>query len=330
MLRAFGIFIVILIALVGARWFVSFTPPLFGSAAIAELGAIEVNGDRQFLLIRGKDKSKPVLLFLHGGPGMPAMYLGHKFQRPLEKEFVVVHWDQRASGKSYRSDIDPALISTSQLIKDAEAVIGHLQSQLGVDEVYVVGHSHGSFLGAILAAQRPDLVKAFIGMGQVTDPAREIAVQNAYLEGQLGRLGLPADTPVTAANSEDLLFQTGSEIYGETSFMPLIVAGLFAPEYSLSDVMKVQKGSSFSSKHITRDVLSGPLMNEVTDFDVPVYFVQGDHDMVTPTSLAREYFDGLNAPIKRWYGFSESAHFPFFEEPEKFADVMKEILEENE
>ena len=88
------IYIVLLLAAVTtARWFVSFTPPILGANAIASLEAVDINGDRQYLLIRGKDKTTPVLLFLHGGPGMPAMYLGHRFQRPLEKDFVVVHWD---------------------------------------------------------------------------------------------------------------------------------------------------------------------------------------------------------------------------------------------
>ena len=327
-MRIVFVIVLLLVAGIAARWFVAFTPPISGADPIAELTAVDINGDRQYLLIRGKDRSKPVLLFLHGGPGMPAMYLGHSFQRPLEKDFVVVHWDQRAAGKSYRPPIDPASISTSQLIADAEAVIAHLKTRLGAEKVYLAGHSHGSYLGAILAAHRPDLIEAFVGIGQVADGTREIAIQDAYLKTQLERLGLPADTPITGANREDLLFKTGSEIYSATSFMPLIVAGLKAPEYSLSDVMRVQKGSSFSSTHMTRDMVDGPLMDSVTTFEMPVYFIMGAHDMVTPVSLAREYFDLVESPSKHWIDFDSSAHFPFFEEPERFAETMTRIVEE--
>jgi len=41
------------------------------------------------------------------------MYLAHDFQRELEKEFVVVHWDQRASGKSFKCVADQVQLSTS-------------------------------------------------------------------------------------------------------------------------------------------------------------------------------------------------------------------------
>ncbi len=330
MLRSISFVILLLTIAIFARWFVSFTPPIFAPHAIAKLGAVDINGDRQYLLIRSKDKSKPVLLFLHGGPGMPAMYLAHAFQRPLEEDFVVVHWDQRGAGKSFRKGMDPAQISTSQLVADAEAVIAYLQSTLGADKVYLVGHSHGSYIGALLAARRPALVQAFIGVGQVADMTREIEIQDAYLRRQMTGLGLPSDTPLTDANREDFLFKTGSEIHNATSFAPLILTGLLAPEYSLSDVMKVKDGSAFSSKHMKRDLIDGPLLANVTRFEMPVYFFMGAHDLVTPVSLAQEYFELVDAPAKSWVEFENSAHFPFFEEPEKFAEMMARVVEETQ
>lgn len=330
MLRIMGGLVIAIIFLISIRWYFAYTPPIFDEDAISKLTAVEINGDRQFLLIRGEDRSKPILLFLHGGPGMPAMYLAHAFQRPLEDDFVVVHWDQRASGKSYRKGTDPALISESQLVADAEAVIAHLQERLGAKKVYLVGHSHGSYIGAVLAARQPSLVKAYIGIGQVADLSRETPTQDAFLKTRLASLGLPENTEITGANREDLLFRTGSELYGETSFAPLLVTGLMAPEYSLSDVMKVKGGSSFSSANMKRDLMDGPIMENVTQFSVPVYFMMGEHDMVTPVVLAREYFDRLEAPKKEWISYGSSAHFPFFEEPEKFAAEMKRIAEETE
>ena len=75
--------------------------------SVAELERRTIGGVEQTLLIRGKDTHNPVLLFLHGGPGMPAMYLAHAFQRPLENTFFVVQWDRRGAGKcsthEYRS-----------------------------------------------------------------------------------------------------------------------------------------------------------------------------------------------------------------------------------
>jgi hypothetical protein len=72
-----------------------------GSAAVLE--PVRLGGVDQWILVRGRDRTKPVLLFLHGGPGMPAMFLAHAWQRALEEDFVVVHWDRRGAGKSFHA-----------------------------------------------------------------------------------------------------------------------------------------------------------------------------------------------------------------------------------
>ena len=77
------------------------TPAIKGERSIASLENIELGGVRQWVLLRGADDTNPVLLFLHGGPGMPAMFLAHEFQTELERDFVVVHWDRRGAGKSF-------------------------------------------------------------------------------------------------------------------------------------------------------------------------------------------------------------------------------------
>lgn len=325
MLRRIVISLAIVIVIAGLYAVKAFTPPLFGSGAIARLTSVEIDGSRQALLIRGHDRDAPVLLFLHGGPGMPAMYLGHAFQRELERHFMVVHWDQRGAGKSYSADTRPEDLSISRLLSDTLAVTDYLDAELGSGPVYLVGHSHGSYLGALFARRHPERVRAFIGVGQVTDPAREIAVQDAYLRSQLAALDLPPDTEITGANRESLLFETGSELHGETSFLPLILTGLMAPEYNLLDVLNVARGSSFSSRHMTYDEIDGPLMEQVTRFEVPVAIVMGRHDMVTPVSLAQEYYERIEAPAKRWHVFEASAHFPFFEEPDAFTNFMLEF-----
>ena len=310
-------------------WFVfkSYTMPIWTQNGIAELEAINVNGDRQYVLIRGDDRNAPILFLLHGGPGMSAMYLGYAFQRPLEKDFVVVQWDQRGAGKSFHSDINTSTLSTSQLISDAEQVISYVQSKLGKKKVFLVGHSHGSFLGIILASRRPDLIEAYVGVGQVAGDPKP--VQDEFLKAKLNELGQP-DTRIDGRNREDLLFATHSEIVEATSPLPLIITGLFATEYSLFDGLNVPKGPQLYAKHMKYDVISESQINTIGSFIVPVYFIMGRSDMVTPVSQARADFDKLIAPRKRWYEFEHSAHFPFYEEPIRFAAVMREIKAESQ
>lgn len=305
----------------------SFTPPIFGKNAIAELTAVDVNDDEQYLLIRGTDRNLPVLLFAHGGPGMPAMFLAHDFQRELEENFVVVHWDQRASGKSFKADAGPEKLSTSLLLSDMDVVVDLLRDKLDVDRLWIVGHSHGSYLGALYARRHKGKVCAFVGIGQVTNDSPTgpvFPIQRQFLEDRREGLGLEPGAVIDHSNLEYLLFRSGSELYGETSFAPLLVSGLMAFEYSLFDSLNVAKGSSFSSKHMRYD-MPRDLLTDEWQFDIPVALIMGRHDMVTPTRLAREYFDRIDAPLKAWYEFEESAHFPHFEQPDQFTAALSEL-----
>ena len=78
MFRCSGLLILIVIHLPG-----------FGSSRINSSEAVEVGGIKQWISIKGTDTKKPVLLFLHGGPGNSAMSYAHKFTSELQKHFVI-------------------------------------------------------------------------------------------------------------------------------------------------------------------------------------------------------------------------------------------------
>jgi pimeloyl-ACP methyl ester carboxylesterase len=75
------------------------------------------------------------------------------------------------------------------------------------------------------------------------------------------------------------------------------------------------------------NAISGPLSEAVTAVEVPVHFFIGRHDYTTPFELVQAYYEELKAPLKRIVWFEESAHFPFFEEPERFAAEMRAVLD---
>ena len=302
--------------------FLPYTAPVLGTDPIFELREVELNGDTQWILIRGQDKKNPILLFLHGGPGMPAMYLAHSFQRPLEQDFVVVHWDQRASGKSFPDEgYQGPQLTTRLLINDLRELINVLKEDYPDQPIILVGHSHGSYLGAIYSKEYPETIDAFVGVGQVADETKTIPLQDAFIEKWQKENGQEF-TEVTGATRESWLFKSGAEIYGETSFIPLVIEGLKAEEYSFGDILKVQRGSRFSSTNMQRDMIDGALMKSVTDFSLPVYFVMGRHDMVTPVSLAQAYFDSISAPEKEFFLLEKAAHFPFYSQPDEFAAIL--------
>ena len=73
-------------------------------------------------------------------------------------------------------------------------------------------------------------------------------------------------------------------------------------------------------------IMKTNLFKAVPSQKIPVYILQGIYDHQTSYSVAKEYYDSLQAPLKRFYTFGNSAHSPIFEEPEKFRTILKEIL----
>jgi pimeloyl-ACP methyl ester carboxylesterase len=73
------------------------------------------------------------------------------------------------------------------------------------------------------------------------------------------------------------------------------------------------------------DVWPRPLEGEVDKLDVPVFFFLGRHDLNTPSQLAAAYLERLDAPLKGVVWFEQSAHFPFFEEPERFHAELLDV-----
>lgn len=271
------------------------------------------------------------MLFLHGGPGMPIMYLGHEFQRPLEAEFTVVQWDRRGAGKTYtRNKPAPESMNTRQLADDAFALIDTLRTRYKQDKVILVGHSFGTYLGSIMASERPELFHAYVSIGQVVDDARALTLQVAFIREQAQKVNrsdiLASLDKNELGNIENWLFEFGGELKHSTSFFPLIWSGLQAPEYTMAEALDLAKGSSFSSFHMKNNVLSGSIYEGIREYDIPVFFFVGTSDYTTPHALVREYYDLVQAPKKGIVFFRESAHFPFFEEPEIFCNELKRVL----
>jgi pimeloyl-ACP methyl ester carboxylesterase len=307
--------------------------PKTPGAAIASLEQIDLGGDKQWILIRGRNRHAPIVLFLHGGPGMPMMYLAYAFQRPIEDDFLIVQWDRRGAGKSYSPDADVTKMRTSREIADTVELMEKLHARFGGGKIILVGHSYGSLLGILVAQKRPDLIRAYVGVGQVAcDRASELKLQDAWLAGEARKRGdAPALALATSGKPYDResgLFSYGGEIVGATSFLHLIAIGLRAPEYSLLDAYHVKTGVDFTHAHLKNDVFTGALMDVAPRLQVPVYFFEGRHDEVEPVSCVEHYLAKLDAPRKTIVSFDNSAHFPFLEEPEKFHQALLRVAAE--
>lgn len=303
------------------------TPGIDAQGSISSLERHEIGGVEQWILVRGHDRSRPVVLFLHGGPGMPTMFLAHAFQRAWERDFVVVHWDRRGAGKSFDAWSQLPAFSVSQTLEDTYELTRRLRERFDQQRIYLVGHSWGSYLGLLAIRDHPEYYAAFIGTGQLAGTRHDVDALRRELIKKAARKAGDAELGARAADdssviTEDDLFQAGGELYESRSLWPILKTGLAAPEYTLRDALNVKRGADLVAREMRYDVEPRPLDGEVRAVEVPVYFYLGRHDMNTPSRLAAQYLKRLDAPLKGLGWFEQSAHFPFFEEPDRFHDEL--------
>jgi pimeloyl-ACP methyl ester carboxylesterase len=94
-------------------------------------------------------------------------------------------------------------------------------------------------------------------------------------------------------------------------------------ECTLGERIKLWRGKLFSGSRWWNTQLSTDLTENVSLLDIPVYFLHGVYDYTVSYPLAKSYFELLDAPVKGFYTFKQSAHTPFFEEPEKMCEIMR-------
>lgn len=303
---------------------------------------VEVNDSIQNIRVRAAKKGLPVILFLHGGPGVCDRHNILRDHSDLAEDFTLVCWDQRGSGKSYTPDIKKSIPKVADYVDDVEFMLEYLTGKFGVRRVAMVGHSWGSIIGVLAAARRPDLLFVYVGEGQFVDGDRNeegsyrFCLEEAKRRGDKKALaalekGAPVDGVYPDNKSmmiqRDCLSRYGGAIHGGKQGL---VKGLLMPllktkEYSLADIVKYAQGATYLTDVMWPDVV-GQRLSAIKSLDVPVVITQGRHDYNTPSAIAKEWFDALSAPAKKWVWFENSAHSPDVEEPEKWSAVLKEEL----
>ena len=333
-----------------------FTPPFLDDSgelipdSVAEIAQIQLGGLEQTVIIRGISDQRPVLLFIHGGPGTAEFNLLRQCCPDIEKVFMVAHWEQRGSGLSFSSDIPPESMNIEQLVEDAAELSSYLSERFNQEKIFVMGHSWGSYLGARLVHKYPALFKAFIGFGQITDFVRSEQISYDWVVTKLREikdqenvetmLAIPRPSTEYQTNEEWRRYLSlhrplcqklggGNSHYEEWDDEKIIRLYDETPEYGKSGAEKVLlPGLNFTLKYLIQELYTANLFNDHTDFKLPVFILNGRHDYQTTHQLAYEYYQAISAPVKRFVTFELSAHTPFYDEPERFIEVVQEILNE--
>ncbi len=293
---------------------------------------------QQYLIIRGQNSEKPVLLILHGGTSETAHFV--TFNHALEKDFTVVYWEQRGEGKSYVKGSDNSLLTLERYVQDIHELTQLLKEQFSQEKIYLLAHSFGTLLGMKAIEKYPKDYKAYIAVSQVANSIiSDNVAYDKLLQVAKGR-DLKKLENVERVTKENLLTidftKRSNEMimlslkYGglhynksfwnivKTSMLPILTF----KEYGFKDKLKAM------TQHEERILMfyKESLIDSVTKVDVPIYFMHGVDDLIINFELTKTYFEKIEAPYKEFIVFDKSAHLVPFEEADRFNEVVRGVL----
>lgn len=301
---------------------------------------ISIGGINQAVSVRSQDLRNPVLIYLHGGPGFVEMPLDWWWDRGWDEYFTVIHWDQRNAGKTYTlsGPSDPATLTPERFQADTEELVQWALKRFGKRKLFILGHSWGSMLGLKLAAEHPEWLHAYIGMGQLTDgpeserrgwawtlaKARADGNRKAITELEAIAPYASPGHPVTVTailTQRKWLNHYGGAAWRRPGGDFEAAAFKLAPEYSDEDVRNAFKGQERVAEALLPKILATDL-STIQQLNVPLLLLLGRHDMNVSSDVAAEWFSRLRAPAKALVWFERSGHHITSEEPGKLLTTL--------
>lgn len=294
---------------------------------------VSLGGVPQWIQIRGDDRKNPVLLVVHGGPGVSVSPVS-ALLRPWEKYFTVVLWDQRDAGKTFVRNGPDREMTLSRVAKDGIELSAFLRRHLGKRKIVVLGISWGTMVGLRMAHDRPDLFSAYVGTGQVVSIAEKEPVDYdatmARLRAAHDEAGIRA---LTAAGrppyrSVDQIMVERSlsdrhDIASERNLLGnMLPVALVAPGWSLWDLYETLQAPKYAEAATFDADASYDARQLGTRYALAFFIINGSEDHITPTDLAKRYFDTIQAPTSAFVVIAGAGHSAAITEPDRFLRAL--------
>ena len=319
------------------------------AVAIDEGMFVDINGVQQWITIRGADRNNPVLLFLHGGPGIGSASMAPIFAE-WEKDFTIVQWDQPGGGgtdiKNFGKDIGP--MTVARFTRDGLSVTEYALKRLGAKKLVLMGNSWGTLIGVEMVQARPALFSAYVGTSQAVGARGnilgwELGIKAARERGDtkgveaLQRVGPPPYKTIgDLLVRQTYVFPPGlppsaAEAAATAQFMKIITAP-HAPDVHYIAPLAPPPGYDPSAAFISTQT---KVFDETwhwearhlgVRFAMPVFMFQGENDLNTPVLAAREYFDEIKAPTKTFEIIPGAGHNTVMFPAEVLALLRKDVL----
>lgn len=307
---------------------------------ISELRTYTLDGFEQKVLIEGRKKTNPIVIFLHGGPGSPIPFCeGCRGMFPeLTERFIMVYWDQLGCGINNRIIDDT--FSIDSFVNMTIDLVKQIKDEFKQNEINLFGVSWGSILAARTAEEIPELIHNVIVYGQVLKQLifnDEIfkALFNSNMPKK-NKDKLSAMNQASEHTSEDgkiimkwvNKYTEGyqSKSGGKTPMGKMIGGLLTSPDYSFKDFKAMVINGYIKNTSLMKELIKIDLSETLQKITIPYYILQGNTDLVTPTKIISEFIKKSENNNLHYIPVNNSSHIPSAEGMNIIIDNIFELF----
>jgi len=304
--------------------------------AIDKTITLNINGSRQRIRLSAARPGLPPLLVVQGGPALPLLHEVAKFQRllDLEHNFLVGYWEQRGCGDAPAHDA--RRVSLAQQVDDLRSVLRWLHGETG-QPALILGISIGGTITLQAVEHEPDHVRAVIAVSPDAQTTVSDAAAHAFLQEQargpdrhrirrsVMALGHPPFVdPAPFQRRARLLADLGTIEHGKT-FGMLVREMLLAVirTYGAVGGMRALRNMNIIQRKLLPEIAAVDLFARPPRVAVPVHYVFGEQDVLTPASVVKELPAAIAAPGTTVVRLPDAGHMVHFDQPR----IVRSILE---
>ena len=289
---------------------------------------LEINGSTQRIRMCAERIGLPPILIVQAGPGLPLLHEVGKFQRnlQLESDFLVSYWEQRGCGNA--SQRDAKSVSLQQQVADLRFVLRWLQNETK-QTVIVFGISLGATISLHAVEHESDKTKSLIAISPDANTAGSDASVYSFLQeksvlagsGRLSKkvkkLGPPPYTDSAAFQLRARLLTDLGGIERGKKFSAVLRETLFGMirTYGLLGTLKSLRNMNLIQRVLLPELVSLDLFANPPDLAIPVHYVFGEQDPLTPAAIVKQLPEAIAAPERTVILLPDAGHMVHFDQP---------------
>jgi pimeloyl-ACP methyl ester carboxylesterase len=299
---------------------------------------VKSGGAELYIRVRGQDINKPVLLYLHGGPGEangPLLFQAYAGPE-LEKHFVVGYLHQRNTCMS--PDAPVKTLTIKQYVEDVDNIVIFLKEKFQKDKIFLLGHSFGGCLGCLYLLEHEDNISKFVSAGGAFSSTSiekngyhtvmELS-KKANNQEAVNRLKTVGPPPYETFQEGIVWRMLGMSILEEMN------EGV-AKNLQMSKVMSITEIESIDPEWLKKSmIIANTMWSELSTIDleddvqkigIPMLLISGAKDIMVPFRILEKGYENYGGE-KEYFILEKSNHMMFIDEPDLFVSKVIEFFQ---